>query len=66
MHTISHLGIHFQIFQALEICNDTVDTAAYYHLARQLENKDHEMLAIEQTLMRLVCRSSLIGVYTIC
>ena len=34
------------LLQASEICNDTGDRAACYHLARQLENQDHIKEAI--------------------
>ena len=38
--------ISILLFQASEICNDTGDRAACYHLARQLENQDHIKEAI--------------------
>ena len=41
-----HSELSMNSFQASEICNDTGDRAACYHLARQLENQDHIKEAI--------------------
>ena len=43
---LSKLNFFIVLFQASEICNDTGDRAACYHLARQLENQDQIKEAI--------------------